>query len=96
MGIFLCLKKKEGNDVGELSVFCQSYFNKTLIGQAGSIGGKTRQEVEVMQWEQENSGKQRSSSATPAQTTEEAACNMPSWERYGAIMANIDENNGLI
>ena len=34
---------------GELSVFCQSYFNKTLIGQAGSIGGKTRQEVEVMQ-----------------------------------------------
>ena len=51
MGIFLCLKKKkkEGNDAGELSVFCQSYFNKTLIGQAGSIGGKTRQEVEVMQ-----------------------------------------------
>ena len=72
------------------------YFNKTLIGQAGSIGGKTRQEVEVMQWEQENSGKQRGFSATPAQTTEEAACNLPSWERYGAIMANIDENNGLI
>ena len=56
MGIFLCLKKKEGNGVGELSVFCQSYFNKTLIGQAGSIGGKTRQEVEMMQGEQENSG----------------------------------------
>ena len=35
----------EGNGVGELSVFCQSYFNKTLIGQAGSIGGKARQEV---------------------------------------------------
>ena len=50
MGIFLCLKKKrEGNGVGELSVFCQSYFNKTLIGQAGSIGGKARQEVEVEQ-----------------------------------------------
>ena len=32
-------------DVGELSVFCQSYFNKTLIGQAGNIGGKARQEV---------------------------------------------------
>ena len=31
-------KKKEGNGAGELSVFCQSYFNKTLIGQAGSIG----------------------------------------------------------
>ena len=35
--------------VGELSVFCQSYFNKTLIGQAGSIGGKARQEVGVEQ-----------------------------------------------
>ena len=61
------------------------YFNKTLIGQAGSIGGKTRQEVEVMQREQENSGKQRGSSATPVQTTEEAACNLPCWERYGAM-----------
>ena len=56
----------------ELSVFCQSYFNKTLIGQAGSIGGKTRQEVEVMQWEQENYGKQEAPSAIPAQITEEA------------------------
>ena len=38
---------------GELSVFCQSYFNETLIGQAGSIGRKARQEVEVEQryWE---------------------------------------------
>ena len=36
--------------VGELSVFCQScIFIKTLIRQAGSIGGKTRQEVEVIQ-----------------------------------------------
>ena len=80
--------------MGELSVFCQSYFNKMLIGQAGSIGGKARQEVGVEQWEQENSGKQGSYSATPAQTTKEAACNMSNWERYGAIMANIDENMG--
>ena len=35
--------------VGELSIFCQSYSNKTLIGQAGSIGGSTRQEVEAGQ-----------------------------------------------
>ena len=42
-GYFPLFKKKEGNDVGELSVFCQSYFNKTLIGQAGNIGGKARQ-----------------------------------------------------
>ena len=52
------------------------YFNKTLTGQAGSIGGKTRQEVEVMQWEQENSGKQEASSAIPAQITKEATCEL--------------------
>ena len=57
MGIFLCLKKKEGNGAGELSVFCQSYFNKMLIGQAGSIGGKARQEVGVEQRAWEYSGK---------------------------------------
>ena len=51
-------KKKEGNGAGELSVFCQSYFNKTLIGQAGSIGGKARQEVGVEQRDWEYSGKQ--------------------------------------
>ena len=51
-------------------------FNKMLIGQAGSIGGKARQEVEVEQWEQENSGKQEASSATPAQITEEATCEL--------------------
>ena len=44
--------KREGGE-GELSVFYQSYFNKTLSGQAGSIGRKARQEVEVEQrdWE---------------------------------------------
>ena len=56
MGTFLCLKKKEGNGAGELSVFCQSYFNKMLIGQAGSIGGKARQEVGVEQRDWEYSG----------------------------------------
>ena len=45
-------------DVGELSVFCQSYFNKTLIGQEGSIGGKARQEVEVEKRDWEYSGTQ--------------------------------------
>ena len=45
-------------DAGELSVFCQSYFNKMLIGQAGSIGWKARQEVEVEQRDWEYSGTQ--------------------------------------
>ena len=44
--------------VGELSVFCQSYFNKMLIGQIGRIGGKARQEVGVEQRDWEYSGKQ--------------------------------------
>ena len=47
-----------------------------LIGQARSIGGKTRQEVEVEQREQEYSGKQEAPSAVPAQTTEEATCEL--------------------
>ena len=47
-----------------------------LIGQAGSLGKKTRQEVEVMQWEQENSAKQEAPSSSPAQTTEEATCEL--------------------
>ena len=48
-----------------------------LIGQTGSIGGKTRQEVEMMQGEQENSGEEEvDSSHSPAQTTEEATCQL--------------------
>ena len=81
--------------IRENCLYSVNHFNKTLIGQAGSIGGKARQEVEVMQWEQENSGKQGGSSAIPAQTTEEAACNLPSWERYGANVANVDKDNGV-
>ena len=55
--------KAQGTDAGELSVFCQSYFNKTLVGQAGSIGRKARQEVEVEQRDWEYSGKQEAPSA---------------------------------
>ena len=71
------------------------YFNKTLIGQAGSIGGKTRQEVEVMQWEQENSGKQESPSASSAQTTGEERCKLPPLEKVLSHVANVDKDNGV-
>ena len=47
-----------------------------LISQAGSMGGKIRQEVEVEQREREYSGKQEALSATPAQITEEATCEL--------------------
>ena len=66
--------------MGELSVFCQSYFNKMLIGQAGSIGGKARQEVGVKQRDWEYSGKQEASSS--AQTTGEERCKLHRWKRY--------------
>ena len=47
-----------------------------LIGQAGSIGGKTRQEVEVMQWEQEKARNEEAPSTIPAQITEEGTCEL--------------------
>ena len=56
------------------------YFNKTLIGQAGSIGGKARQEVGVEQRDWEYSGS-RNSLSTPAQITEEATCKLPLLEK---------------
>ena len=52
------------------------YFNKTLIGQAGSIGRKARQEVGVEQRDWEYSGKQEVPSSIPAQITEEATCEL--------------------
>ena len=52
-----------------------------LIGQAGGVGGKTRQEVEMMQGEQENSGEEEFWSGlilpSPAQITEAAGCELP-------------------
>ena len=47
-----------------------------LIAQAESKGGKTRQEVEVGQWEQEKAREEEAPSAIPAQTTEEATCEL--------------------
>ena len=47
-----------------------------LNGQAGSVGRKSRQEVEVEQREQEYSGKQEAPSTIPAQITEEATCEL--------------------
>ena len=79
----------------ENCLYSVNHFNKTLIGQAGSIGGKARQEVGVGQRDWEYSGSRSSLSATPAQTTEEATCKLSHWERYWARVTNIDQNNGL-
>ena len=63
--------------MGELSVFCQSYFNKMLIGQAGSIHGKARQEVEVEQKDWEYSGKQETPSAVLPRPSERKDVSWP-------------------
>ena len=62
--------------IRENCLYSVNHFNKTLIGQAGSIGGKARQEVGVEQRDWEYSGS-RAPSDIPVQTTEEAACNLP-------------------
>ena len=79
---------------GELSVFCQSYFNKTLIGQAGSIGRKTRQEVEVMQWEQEYSRKEEAIPPVLPRPPERKDVPAP-LEKLLSHVANVDKDNGV-
>ena len=69
--------KIPSGDAGQLPVFCQSCFKSMLIGQAGGVGGKNRQEVEMMQGEQENSGKEEADSPTPAQITKAAGYELP-------------------
>ena len=68
-----------------------------LIGQAGSIGRTTRQEVEVGQGEQEYSGKKEAHSphTHSCPDTEEAGCNLPCWKKVLSHMANTDNNYGL-
>ena len=81
--------------VGELSVFCQSYFNKTLIGQAGSIGGKVRQEVGVEQRDWEYSGTQEAPSPLLRRSPkrQHVSCHT---EKGTEPCANIDNDNGLM
>ena len=53
-------------------------LNKTLIGQAGGVGRKTRPEVEMMQGEQENSGEEEvDSSHSCPDRTKAAGCDLP-------------------
>ena len=47
--------------IRENCLYSVNHFNKTLIGQAGSIGGKARQEVGVEQRNWEYFGKTGSS-----------------------------------
>ena len=85
-----------GCGAGELSVFCQSYFNKTLIDQAGSIGGKVRQEVGVEQRDWEYSGTQEAPSAVLPRPPERKDENCPAPAGKGTEpCANVDKDNGV-
>ena len=64
--------------------------------QAGSLGRTTRQEVEVGQREQENSGKEEAHFSPvlsqPQKKEDAIAC----LKRVPSHVANMDKNNGLI
>ena len=85
--------KRSLTGAGELSVFCQSYFNKTLIGQAGSIGGKARQEVGVEQRGWEYSGS-RAPSAFLHRPPKRQHVTCPT-EKGTEPWANVDKDNGV-
>ena len=63
--------------------------------QAGSIGGKTRQEVEAGRQEQENTGKRKVWSAVLAlpQRKQDVTASL---NKVPSHVASIDKNNGLI
>ena len=72
------------------------YFNKMLIGQAGSIGESTRQEVEAGRWEQENSGKEKTHSFQSCPDHQRSRMWSAQLKKVPSHAANIDKDNGLI
>ena len=67
-----------------------------LIGQAGGVGGKTRQEVEMMQGEQENSGEEEVDSSHSCPDHRSSRMWAAPLKKVLSHMANIDQKNGLI
>ena len=77
-----------------MSVFCQSYFNKTLIGLAGSIGGKARQEVGVEQRDWEYSSKQEAPSPVLPRPLERKDVSCTAGKGTEPC-ANVDKDKGV-
>ena len=67
-----------------------------LIGQAGGVGGKNRQEVEMMQGEQENSGEEEVDSSFSCPDHQSSRMWAAPLKKVLSHMANIDQKNGLI
>ena len=66
-----------------------------VTGQAGGIGGKTRQELEMMQGEQENSGEEEVDSSYSCPGHRSRMWSAP-LKKVLSHMANMDQKNGLI
>ena len=66
-----------------------------LIGQAGGVGKKARQEVEMMQGEQ-NSGKEEVDSSHSCPDHRSSRMWAAPLEKVLNHMADIDQKNGLI
>ena len=64
--------------------------------QAGSIDRTTRQEVEVGQGEQENSGKEEAHSSPVLSQSQKKEDVIAPLKKVLSHVANIDKNNGLI
>ena len=67
-----------------------------LIGQAGGVGGKARQEVEMMQGEQENSGEEKVDSSRSSPDHWSSRMWAVPLQKVLSHMAKIDQKNGLI
>ena len=84
--------------IRENCLYSVNHFNKTLIGQAGSIGGKARQEVGVEQRDWEYSSKQEAPPPprSSAQTTREERCKLAApLEKGLSHVADVDKDNGV-
>ena len=67
-----------------------------VTGQAGGIGGKTRQEVEMMQGEQENSWEEEFDYSHSHPDHWSSRMWAAPLKKVLSHMANIDQKNGLI
>ena len=67
-----------------------------LIGQAGGVGGEIRQEVEMVQGEQENSGEEEVDSSHSCPGHGSSRMWAAPLKKVLSHMAKIDQKNGLI
>ena len=67
-----------------------------LIGQTGDVDGETRQGMEMMQGEQENSGEEEVDSSHSCPDYRSSRMWSAPLKKVPSHMANIDQKNGVI